>query len=74
MRDTYHVCLKWERFASFEKLDKGLVSFGDGQTSHIKGICIVHIKMFDETVRELQDVRYIPPLMKYLISVGTLEA
>jgi len=36
MGATYHVCLKWEWFASFEKLDGGLVMFGDGHTCYIK--------------------------------------
>jgi len=40
------------------------VSFGGGQACHIEGIGIVRIKTFDETVRELQDVRY--PQLKNL--------
>ena len=50
------------------------MSFGDGHTCHIEGICRVRIKMFDVTVRELQDVRCVPQLIKNLISVGVLEA
>ena len=68
-----HICPKWEWIASFEKLDGGLVSFGDGHICHIERIGTVLIKMFDATVRELQDVRYIRQLEKSLISVGALE-
>ena len=57
---TYHACPEREWFASFEKLDRGLVSIGDGHTSHIEGICINFIKLSDGIVRELQDVKYIP--------------
>ena len=56
MSATYHVCPKREWFARFEKLD---VSFGDGHTCHIEEITI-RIKMFDGTMRELQEVRYVP--------------
>jgi len=51
MSTTYHVCLKYEWFASFEKLDGGLVSFGDEHTCNIEGICIVRIKLSDVMIR-----------------------
>jgi len=38
MGATYHVCPKQEWFARFEKLDGGLMSFGDGHTCHIERI------------------------------------
>ena len=66
---TYHVCPKRKWFASFEKLNEGLVSLGDGHTCLIEGIGTVHIKLFDELIRELKDVKYIPYLMKNLISL-----
>jgi len=34
----------------------------------------VLIKIFDEIVRELKEVRYVPQLKKNLISVGVLKA
>ena len=34
----------------------------------------VRVKMYDGTMRELKDVRYIPRMMKNLISDGVLEA
>jgi len=49
------------------------VSFDDGRTYHIKGIGTIHIKLYDEMIRELKDVRYVPQL-KNLISVEALEA
>jgi len=50
------------------------VSFGDGHTCQIEWTCTVHIKLFDEMIRELKDMRYIPQLKKNLILVETLEA
>jgi len=60
MGAIYHVRPKRECFASFEKLDGGLMSLGDGHTCQIKGIGTVHIKLFDEMMRKLKNVRYVP--------------
>ena len=71
---TYHVCSKQEWFACFEKLDGGLLLFGDGHIFHIEGIGTIRIKLSDGIIRELKDVRYVPQLNGNLISVGALEA
>ena len=57
---TYHVCPKRELFSSFEKLNGGLTSIGDDHTCCMERISIVHIKIIDEMVRELKDMRYVP--------------
>ena len=46
---------------------------GDDHPCNIEGMGTVRIKMFDEIVRELKEVRYVPQLKRNLISVG-LEA
>jgi len=50
------------------------MSFDDSHTCHMKGICTVHIKLSDGTVRELKDVRYVPYLKKNVTSIGALKA
>jgi len=40
---TYHIYLERERFVSFERLDRGMVSFGDDRTCHTEGICTIRI-------------------------------
>ena len=50
------------------------MSFGNGHSCRIEGICTTRIKLFDGIIRELKDVRYTPQLQKNLISVGTLKA
>ena len=72
MGDVYHTCPEREWFASFEKLDGGLVLFGDGHTC--QGISTIHIQLSDGIVRELKDARYVSQLKKNLISVRALEA
>ena len=71
---TYHICPKRKLFVSFEELDGGLMSMGDGHTCWLVGNGTVRIRMYDETLRELKEVRYIPRMTKNLISVGALEA
>jgi len=61
-------------FASFSKLDGGLVSLGDGHTCQIEEIGTVRIKLFNGMIRELKNVRYFSQLKKNLIAVGALEA
>ena len=45
----------------------------DDHPCHIEGISTILVKMFDEMVRELKDVRYIPQLKRNFMSVGTLK-
>ena len=47
---------------------------GDDHPCNIEGMGTVRIKMDDEIVRELKEVRYVPQLKMNLISVGALEA
>ena len=60
-------------FASFEKLDKGIIVMGNDQSCGICGIGTMQIRMHDGVVRELKKVRFVPQLKKNLISVGALE-
>ena len=57
---TYHICPKREMFASFEKLDGGMMSFGDGYTCRVEEIGAVRIRLYDGTMRELKGVKYVP--------------
>ena len=70
---TYHICPKRELFASFEELDGGLISMRDGHTCRLVGKGTVRIRMYDGTLRELKEVRYILSMTKNIISVGALE-
>jgi len=46
---------------------------GDDHPYNVEGIGIVRIKMDDATVRELEEVRYVPQLKRNFISVGALK-
>ena len=45
----------------------------DDRPCNMDGIGTVLIKMFDGMVRKLKEVRYVPQLKKFFISVGILE-
>jgi len=46
---------------------------GDDHTCQLVVKNIVRIRMYDATLRELKEVRYIPNMTKNTISVGALE-
>ncbi|KAH9733975.1 hypothetical protein KPL71_017220 [Citrus sinensis] len=57
-----------------EDSDYSLIMMGNDQPCRTMGIGTIRLKMFDEMVRELKEVRFVPALKKNLISVGALEA
>jgi len=71
---TYHVCPNRDWYSIFEKLDGCSIVMGDDRPCNIIGIGTVLIKIFDERVWELKEVRYVPQLKRNLISVGALKA
>ena len=73
-RSYLHVCPNRTWFSSFEKLDGCYMVMGDDHPCNIEGMGTVRIKMEDEIIRELKEVRYVPQLKRNLISVGALKA
>ena len=71
---TYHICPRREMFASFEKLDGGVMLFNDGRICCVERNGAVRIRLYDGTMRDLNEVKYIPRMTKNLISVGGLKA
>ncbi|ONK81628.1 uncharacterized protein A4U43_C01F31260 [Asparagus officinalis] len=71
---SYHVTPRRDWFASFERLDGGVVVMGNDQSCGIYRIGTIRIQMHDGVVRELNEVRFVPQLKMNLISVRALEA
>ena len=46
--------------STFEKLDGCFVVMDDDHQCHMEGIGTVLVKMLDEMVRELKEMRYVP--------------
>lgn len=70
---TYHVCPEKGWFASFEKLDSGVVLMGNDHAYWSLGIGTIRIKMHNRVIQELCVVYYVCALKKNLSSIGSLE-
>lgn len=57
---AYHLCSFKELFVDFRDMESNMVMKRNGQSCHKIGIIIVQVKMFDEIVRKLEEVRYVP--------------
>ncbi|KAH9689127.1 hypothetical protein KPL70_015374 [Citrus sinensis] len=73
-RATYHLCPIKEWFTNFRNLKSGAVVMGNDQPCRTMGIGTIRLKIIDEMVRELKEVRFVPALKKNLIYVGALKA
>ena len=71
---SYHMCPNREMFLDFKEFNGGVVYMSNDSTCKMMRIGSVQIKMFDEVVRKLNDVRYVPDLKKNLISLSVLDA
>ena len=56
-------------FLKFENLDRCSVIMSYDCPCNMKGIDIVHIKMFDGMIHELKEVRYVPQVKKKILSL-----
>ena len=65
---------KRDWFASFEKLDDGLVQMGDDSTCSMDEVGTILIKMFNELVRGLKDMIYVLRMKKNFILIEASEA
>ena len=53
--------------------DGGKVLLGNNLAYKVAGIGSVIIKMYDGTIRSLEQVRYVPELKRNLISLGMID-
>ena len=53
-----------EWFSGLEKLDSGIVIMKNDTAYQMIRVGIVRIKMFNDVVRDLTDVRYVPQMKK----------
>ena len=62
-----------EYFDTYKVCDASTVWMDDNSVSKVMGISIVKVKMHDDAVRRLTNVRHVPKLRKGLISLGMLD-
>ncbi|KAH9679839.1 hypothetical protein KPL71_026297 [Citrus sinensis] len=70
---SFHMCPHKDFFVSFESIDGGKVLLGNNLAYKVAGIGSVRIKMYDGSVRSLEQVRYVPELKRNLISLGMID-
>jgi hypothetical protein len=68
-----HMCLHRHWFVTYQSIDDGIVYMRNDISCKVVGIGNIRIKMFDGTVKILNDVRHVPDLRKNLISLGVLD-
>ena len=59
-----------EWFHTYEPISGGSVYMGDDHALEIAGIGTIKIKMFNGTVRIIEEVRHVKDLKKNLLSLG----
>ncbi|KAL8471904.1 hypothetical protein ACS0TY_029223 [Phlomoides rotata] len=73
-RCSFHMSPIREWFQDFQNQDGGTVLLGNNQTCRVRGIGSVRIRMFNGVIRVLRNVRYVPDLIRNLISLGMFDS
>ena len=70
---SYHTTPNKDWFNTYRSVNFGSVMMGNDISWKVARIGNIKIKMFDDVVRTLSDVRHVPDLRKNMISLGTLN-
>lgn len=70
---SFHMCPNREWFQNFNKKETGTVYMRNNQSCSVQGIGNIPLKLHNNKVRILTDVRYVPDLKRNLISLNTLD-
>ncbi|KAG8483801.1 hypothetical protein CXB51_022649 [Gossypium anomalum] len=71
---TFHMSPNRDWFTTYETVSECVILMGNNASCKITGVGIIKVKMFDEVVRTLGDVRHVPELNRNLISLSTLDS
>ena len=70
---SFHMCPHKDFFVTFKSIDGGKVLLGNNLACKVAGIGSVRIKMYDGSVKGLEQVRCVPELKRNLISLGMID-
>ena len=70
---SYHMTPNKDWFNTYMLVNSGSILMGNDASCKVARIENIIIKMFDDVVRTLCDVRHVPDLRKNLVSLGTLD-
>ncbi|KAH9688940.1 Integrase catalytic domain-containing protein [Citrus sinensis] len=71
---TWHMTLRREWFHTYEPISGGSVYMGDDHALEIASIGTIKIKMFDGTIRTIEEIRHVNGLKKNLLSLGQMDS
>jgi hypothetical protein len=71
---SFHVTPHRSWFDTYRSVNCSSVRMGNDASCKVIGIGTIKIKMFDNVVRTLGEVRHVPEMKKNLISLGTLDS
>ncbi|KAK3006561.1 hypothetical protein RJ639_015634 [Escallonia herrerae] len=71
---SYHMCPNRDLFVTYRSFDGSKVHMGNDVACKVVVIGSFQIRMHDDIVRTLTDVRHVPKLRKNLISLGSLNS
>ncbi|KAG8477963.1 hypothetical protein CXB51_027628 [Gossypium anomalum] len=69
---NFHMSPYRDWFTTYETVSECVVLMGNNASCKIAGVGTIKVKMFDEVIRILSDVRHVPELKRNLISLSTL--
>lgn len=67
---TYHMCHLKDYFETLELKEGGMVLLGNNKSCTEQGIFTIRLKVHDNHEIILQNVRYVPKLKRYLLSMS----
>lgn len=70
---SFHMTPNKYWFQQLDESDGGRVLLGNNQECRVKGVGTLQIIMFDNQVRIISEVRYVPELKRSLLSLGTFD-
>lgn len=70
---TWHMTSRRDWFHTYEPITVGSVYMGNNHALEIAGVGSIKLKMYDDMVRTIQNVRHVKGLQKNLLSLGQLD-
>ena len=70
---SFHICSHKDWFDTFEP-SQGSVTLGNNQMCSIRGIGDIKLRLRDQSIIKLTQVRFIPQIKRNLVSLGVLQS
>ncbi|KAH9782310.1 hypothetical protein KPL71_008845 [Citrus sinensis] len=70
---SFHMCPFKHHFSEYQEYDGGRVMMGNNAICRVIRIWVIKLKLHDNSILELKQVRHVPDLKRNLISLGMLD-